>query len=154
MILSFINVIILFICIYLEVHRFSSGSCVVNIMHLCVITFIYLLSRDWFASLLIRNFHNLFAALASYRFIDLYKQEQKNVTFCTAFSPLSCVFIEFILPIRMHQNCSMLHNSISMNTLQQGFWCEKVYKLYQKDISTKIDVDKARHRAIILCSLS
>ena len=66
------------ICIYLEVHQFSFCPCVVNIMHLCVITFIYLLSRDLFASLLIRNFHKLFAALAPNRFIISARRARKS----------------------------------------------------------------------------
>ena len=83
-------------CIDLEVHQSSSCSCVVNIMHLCVITFIYLLSWDLFASLLIRNFHNSFAVFSSKILIFIERSSASH------FELLSCVFIEFILSIGIY----------------------------------------------------
>ena len=83
-------------CIDLEVHQSSSRSCVVNIMHLCVITFIYLLSWDMLASLLIRNFHNSFAVLASKRLIFIERNSASHFTF------VLCVLIEFILSIGIY----------------------------------------------------
>ena len=76
----------------LEVHQSSSCSCIVNIMHLCVITFIYLLAWDLFASLLIRNFHNSFAVLASSEILlFIERRNASHFHFClVSLLSLSC----------------------------------------------------------------